>query len=114
MDSLAGKYKYNPHEHTSKVAAHKQTIIWTDLMRDNFEKIKTSLCEACSMYIPGDQGEVSIHTDASDHGIGAVLEQKDDQENWRPCAFFSRNLQGIANTTLTGMSWGVWARENGQ
>ena len=94
MDSFAGKYKYNPDERTSKVPAHKQTIGWTDLMRKNFEKIKTSVCEACSLYIPSDQGEFAIHTGASDHGIGAVLEQKDDQGNWRPCAFLCRKLQG--------------------
>ena len=56
MDSLAGKYKYDPHKRTSKISVHKQTISWTDLMCDNFEKIKTSLCEAWSLYIPSDQG----------------------------------------------------------
>ena len=63
-------------------------------MRESSEKIKTSLCEACSLYIPSDQGEFAIHTDASDHSIGAVVEQKDDQGNWGPCAFFSRKPQG--------------------
>ena len=33
MDSLAGKYKYNPDKRTTEVSAHKQTISWTDLMR---------------------------------------------------------------------------------
>ena len=81
LDLLAGKYKYDPDKHTCKDPAHKQTISWTDLMRENVDKIKTSLCEACSLYIPSDQGQLAIHTDASDHGIGAVLEQKDDQGN---------------------------------
>ena len=35
-----------------------------------------------------------MDTDASDNGFGAVLEQKDDQGSWRPCAFFSSKLQG--------------------
>ena len=56
MDSLAGKYKGNPDKRTSKVRVHKQTISGTHLMRENFEKIKTSLCEACSLYIPSDKG----------------------------------------------------------
>ena len=73
MDSLAEKYKYNPDKRNSKVPAHRQTITMTDLMRENLEKIKTALCEACSLHIPSDQGEFAIHTDASDHGIGAVL-----------------------------------------
>ena len=64
MEPLAGKYKYDPDKRTSKVTAHKQSISWTDPMRDNFEKIKTALCEACSLYIPSEQGEFAIHTDA--------------------------------------------------
>ena len=94
MDSLAGKYKYDPDERTSKVPAHKQTISWTELMRENFEKMGTSLCEACSLYIPSEQGEFAMHTDESDPGIGAVLEQKNDQEIWRFCAVFSQKFQG--------------------
>ena len=61
-------------------------------MRDNLKKIKTLLYEPCSLYTPSDQGEFAIHMDALDHGIGAVLEQKDHQGNWHPCAFFSREL----------------------
>ena len=60
------------------------------------------MCEACSLYIPSDQGEFAIHTDASDHGIGAVLEQKDDQGNWRPCAFLSRKLRGSVKFNAAG------------
>ena len=37
--------------------------------------------------------KIIADTDALDHSIGAVLEQKDDQGNRRPCAFCSRNLQ---------------------
>ena len=92
MDAFAGKYKYEPDKRSSKVPAHRQNISWTDLMGENVEKIKT--CEAWSLYIPSDQGEFAIHTDASDHGIGAVPEQRDDQGNWGFCAFFSREIQG--------------------
>ena len=94
MDSRARKYKYDPDKSTSKLPAHKQTISWTDLMHENFEKIKTPLCEAFSLYIASDQGEFAIRTDTLYHGIGAVLEKKDDQGNWRPCASFTRKLRG--------------------
>ena len=102
MDSLAGKYRYDPEKCTSKVTAHKQRISSTDLVRENFEKIKNSLCEACSLYTPSDQGEFAIHTDASDHGIGAVLEQNDDLGNWCPCAFFCRKLQSSVKYDADG------------
>ena len=61
MVSLAGKYKHDPEKRTSKVPAHKQTISWTHLMRENFEKIKNSPCDACSLYIPSDQGQFAVH-----------------------------------------------------
>ena len=114
MDSLAGKYKYDPDKRTSKVPAHKQTFSWTDLMCENSEKIKTSLREACSLYIPSDQGVFAIHTDASDHGIGAVLELKDDQGNWRYFAFFSQKFLGCVKYDADGdvlgyMGQGAWS-----
>ena len=112
MDLLAEKFNYHPEKRTSKVPAHKQTISWTHLMRENFEKIKTSLCEACSLYIPSDQGEFAIHTDASDHGIGAVLEQKDDQGNWRPCAFFSPKLDGSLKYNADRKCLGLYGQES--
>ena len=71
-------------------------------MRENFAKIETSLCEACSLYTSSDQGEFAIHTDASNNGIGAVVEQKDDQRNCPPCALFSRKLQGGVNYDADG------------
>ena len=114
MDSLAGKYKYNPDKRTNKVPAHRQTISWTDLMHEKFEKINTSLCEACSLYGPSDQGEFAIHTDAPDHSINAVLEQNDDQRKGVPVRFSVKNSRAASNTTLTGTSSGIWARENGQ
>ena len=43
-----------------------------------------------------------MHTDAPDHDIGAVLEQKDDQRNWRPCAFFSQKNQGSVKYDADG------------
>ena len=35
-----------------------------------------------------------IHLDACDHGVGAVLEQQNLEGEWKPCAFFSRKLEG--------------------
>ena len=102
MDSPGGKHKYNSDKRTGKVPAHQQTISWTDLMHEMFEKIKTSPCEACSLYIPSDQGEFAIHTDTSNHGIGAVLELRDDQGNWRSCAFLSQKIQGSSKYDADG------------
>ena len=45
------------------------------------------------MYIPSAVREYAIHVDASDFGVGAVLEQQDEHGQWVPCAFFSRRLE---------------------
>jgi len=41
---------------------------------------------------PDYKREFIITSDASQHGIGAVLSQKDDDGNERPVAYFSRKL----------------------
>ena len=32
--------------------------------------------------------------DACNHGVGAVLEERNPEAEWKPCAFFSRKLEG--------------------
>ena len=80
IDSLARKYKNAPEKRVPKVAPAQQTITWTNVMSHNCKKIKEELCEAYGWYIPSDQSEFAIPTDALDFGIGAVLEQRATRE----------------------------------
>ena len=72
--------------------AQRYTVNWTDVTCENIKNVKDALCEACSLYTLNDHGDIVIHTDAPNFGIRAILEHNDDQTNWHPCAFLSRNL----------------------
>ena len=47
-------------------------------------------------YNPASHTRVSV--DASSHGLGAILEQKDADEIWKPIAFASRSLTSAERT----------------
>ena len=55
-----------------------------------FTKNKEALCNKCALYIPNDTGEYGIPTDASDFGVGGVLEQQLLDGRWAPCALYSK------------------------
>ena len=94
MDSLKGKYERAPEGGKCKVPKDRNFIEWTEIMPQNFAKIKGALCEKCALYISNDTGEYALHTDASDSGIGGVLEQQLPDGSWATCAFYSQNLEG--------------------
>lgn len=56
-----------------------------------FEECKDSLCNAALLAHPDSKAKLGLVTDASDLGIGGVLQQFRDG-NWEPLAFFSRKL----------------------
>ena len=88
MDSLKGKYERAPEGRKCKVPKDRNFIEWTETMRESFAKIKEAVCEKRASYIPNDRGEYAIHTDASDFGIGRVLEQQTPDCSWGLCALY--------------------------
>ena len=67
---------------------------WTAECTIAFQKLKQALCTAPVLLLPktGTDAEFVVSTDASKYAIGAVLLQKDDASNLRPCAFFAKTL----------------------
>ena len=54
---------------------------WNLTCQISFEKLKSSLVNAPVLGLPGDEGLLILDTDASEHGIGAILSQmQDDSE----------------------------------
>ena len=98
MTSLQGKYERVPRVDGRKgrcrVPRERNCIQWTPEMESAFVQLKEALSAECELYIPSFDGEYRIHVDACDHGVGAVLEQKNPGGEWKPCAFFSRKLEG--------------------
>ena len=75
----------------SDLTSPKTTWMWTPRCQAAFDKIRTMIGSAVLLAHPVVGAELRLTTDASDHGIGAVLEQLVDAV-WRPLGFFSRRL----------------------
>lgn len=71
--------------------AGSQPVTLTEKQLQDFEECKASLSKATLLAHPDMDTEMSIYTDASDTGIGAVLQQRKG-DSWQPLAFFSRKL----------------------
>ena len=72
-----------------KVKNH--SITWTPELISHFDKAKQSLADAALLVFPLSNVPLSLVCDASDTGIGAVLQQQVDGD-WQPLAFYSKKL----------------------
>ena len=68
------------------------TWSWTLVQQDAFDQLKTSFTSTPVLRIPDRYKQFCLTTDASLLAVGAVLEQKDENDDWRPCAYFSHGL----------------------
>ncbi len=69
-----------------------KTLIWSDTMAQAFRATKKALADATLLTHPRQVAAISLTTDASDQGVGAVLQQFVD-DAWIPLAFFSQRLR---------------------
>ena len=67
-------------------------VQWTQECENAFGALKQALCNSPILQNPDFGRRFLLQTDASDRGVGAVLSQKDDTEQDRPIAYFSRKL----------------------
>uniref|UniRef100_A0A5S6Q5H5 RNA-directed DNA polymerase n=1 Tax=Trichuris muris TaxID=70415 RepID=A0A5S6Q5H5_TRIMR len=74
------------------VATTRSSVTWTPQANDAFKRAKSILARATLLEHPEPSAQLALMVDASDVGIGAVLQQRIDA-TWRPLAFFSRRLQ---------------------
>lgn len=68
-------------------------VQWTTELDQAFAAAKQALASATLLSHPNTETEWAIFSDASDHAIGAVLQQR-HQNYWQPLAFFSKKLSG--------------------
>ena len=82
-------------------------VCWTAEGLEAFTRIKVSLVNVCTLTIPTQQDEFTLHTDASGVGIGATLNVKREGRTL-PVAFYSKQLQGAQHfysaTELAGLA----------
>ena len=65
----------------------KNSFGWNEAAQEAFDKLKMAMISAPVLTLPNFNEEFIVETDASDEGIGAVL-----QQNGHPIAFLSRTL----------------------
>lgn len=70
---------------------HTKPITWNDKTLSAFKTLKHLVANHTSLVFPNTELPTSVATDASNNGIGAVLQQKVNDQ-WMPIAFFSRSL----------------------
>ncbi|KAL5517640.1 hypothetical protein EMCRGX_G003226, partial [Ephydatia muelleri] len=67
-------------------------LAWSSGCAEAFEALKRHLCTSPVLKCPNFGRPFVLQTDASDWGVGAVLSQKDDDDNEHPVAYFSKKL----------------------
>ena len=65
---------------------------WTEECDHAFNKLKQQLCSAPVLSSLDFSRPFVLQTDASEHGVGAVLPQRSDQGKDHPIAYFSKKL----------------------
>lgn len=83
--SVLNKYLHN----TKK--KDKTKIVWSEEANLAFEQCKRSLQEAVTLFHPLREAPLALMTDASNIGVGAVLQQK-VSNMWKPLGYFSKKL----------------------
>ena len=67
------------------------SLVWTPATEEAFTAAKQALNSVSPLSFPAPDAIISIATDASDIGIGAVLQQYADG-GWKPLSFFSKKF----------------------
>ena len=68
-------------------------VVWTQPMLESFNYLRSVLCDMCLIYVPGPDDVYVLQMDASEGGVGAVLNVVRGGKTL-PVAFFSKQLQG--------------------
>ena len=74
-----------------ELLSSKRAWNWGPAQEEAFVKVKAELTAHTVLALYDPQAETKISADASSHGLGAVLLQKQKQE-WRPVAYASRSM----------------------
>lgn len=73
------------------VKKDKTPINWTPEMLAAIDKCKNELANATLLAHPNPNAKLSIHVDASDHALGGVVLQWNENQ-WQPLSFYSQKL----------------------
>lgn len=86
-------------------------FVWSNPCQEAFTTLKELLTSPPVLAYPNFEKPFVLHTDASSHGLGAVLEQEQDDGLLHPVAYASRTLSkhekhyGITDMEALGVVW---------
>ena len=75
------------------LAGKPMALKWSDELDEAFTTAKEALAQATMLVHPHADKPTAPTVDASGTAVGAVLEQTSDGSDWKPVAFFSRQLR---------------------
>uniref|UniRef100_A0A803TUL0 Gypsy retrotransposon integrase-like protein 1 n=1 Tax=Anolis carolinensis TaxID=28377 RepID=A0A803TUL0_ANOCA len=90
---------------TAKVKSPGAKLNWTGECQQAFEALKRRFTEEPILQHPNTSKPFVVHCDASDCAYGAVLLQKDEKGNLRPCSYLSKKFSEAEKR------WPIWERE---
>jgi transposase InsO family protein len=118
---MAGWYRrFIPHfADIAKPLVHltKQDTVWawTDECQHAFEQLRDALTSSPVLAVADPNKNYVLHTDASDHAMGALLQQEDDDGHLHPIAYASKTFtdaQRRYDTTEREAAAIPWALEH--
>ena len=65
---------------------------WTDECQSSFEKLRDALTSQPVLAVADANKSYIVHTDASEHAMGAILQQEDDEGHLHPIAYASKTF----------------------
>jgi len=85
----------------------KKDLIWNwmNACEEAFEKLKEEFQKAPVLLMPDLTKPFTIETDASKFATGAVIQQKDMNEDWHPCGYISHSFD------VTQRNYEIYDRE---
>ncbi len=97
----------------TKLMRKDTEFVWGEEQNEAFEKLKTALIDSAMLKYPNPNKPYLLTTDASYSGMGAVLQQEDENERLRPVAFASRSLSDaetrytVTDLEAAGVVWAL-------
>ena len=70
----------------------KSQWVWDSTQEQAFQEVKQSLSSSLVLALYDPSLETAISADASSFGLGAVLLQREPEQEWRPVAYISRAM----------------------
>lgn len=97
----------------TKGKPRKGIITWNESCQKAFDQLKNILVSAPVLEVPRADSEFIMHTDASDSGVGVVLNQLNSANEEHPVIYLSRKFRGaeshysVIEKECYALVWGI-------